>query len=141
MTLERLGKVRKTSLTCFYTDTYGRPGFSAMKGSSVTAASVPMEANCDHWDKSDTRWRGVWDVMFQGWIDLDVPSDKYISRTSLGVLDDLGFWVDYAEADDTAIAWADDPRNGAGKRHAHAALHVGHAPPTVMPSEAVEWIE
>ena len=137
ITLERLNKVRKTATACSYVGTNGTLAFSIMK--DRTYSSVPMEADCRHWDKFHTRWRGVWDVMFQGWAQWDIPNDKLISIASLGVLDDLGFAVDYGQADDTAIARRDDPRYGVAKPTATSPVRC--VPPTVMPSTAIEWID
>lgn len=137
-TLQRINKVSKTAVSCSYTGTNGALAFSIMKGR--TYQSVPMEADCAHWDMFNVRWSGVADVMFSSWTNWNVPNDKLISLASLGVLDDLGFDVDYTEAHDTAIMWLDDPRrNGSAKPNAAPPLRC--VPPRVMPAETIEWID
>ena len=105
-TLERLGKVEKTAEGCSYVGMSGTSQFSLMK--NWPYPSVPMDANCGHWDEYSPRWYGFMDVMFRfSWL---VPRDKLISPVSLGALEDLRFAVDYSEADNTAIDWQKDVR-------------------------------
>ena len=57
---------------------------------------VPLEQDCGHWDYRDSGWKQINDVMF--------PSTNqykpYISSVTVGYFDDLGFGVNYENAED-----------------------------------------
>lgn len=127
----------------------GREGKAAFRRMTGRTGNIPME-DSGHFDGYHYKWRRYFDVMFQGFSGYFIPMDKLISEATVGVLEDLGYWVRYDQADYTLLEWRNDPRNPsyaakpvAGHRHWH------HAPPRVgvvrrlevEPAEAGEWME
>lgn len=93
----------------------GKHGVSAFERVTNKSGSIPM-IDPGHFDGYDTKWSRSWDVMFQYFAGLH-PRKKLISEVSVGVLDDLGYWVNYREADETSLSRREDPRSSsfAGK--------------------------
>ena len=102
----------------------GKNGVEAFKRITNKTGAIPM-VDPGHFDGFNTKWSRYWDVMFQYFAGLN-PRKGLISEVSVGVLDDLGYWVNYREADDTRMSWRYDPRNPNWSGH-HAAKPVaGH---------------
>lgn len=127
-TLSERGLLSKTAGKWEYKGTKGKEAFRRM---TRQTGNIPMR-DSGHFDGYHVKWRRYFDVMFQGFAGSSIPQDKLISQVSVGVLEDLGYWVRYNQADDTFLQWHNDPRNPnyaakpvAGHRHWH------HAPPRV----------
>lgn len=101
-----VGKSLSTASNFLYTGENGNLAFRVMTNKQ---GSIPMEDE-GHFDAHHLKWRGYWDVMFQGY-GYNHVKDKDISLASIGVLNDLGYVVYYDEANDTRVSWSKDPRN------------------------------
>ena len=72
--------------------------------------NIPMSSP-GHFDGFDVKWRGFFDVMFSG-INPPDRRDHLISKVSIGVLDDMGYWVNYyGNYRDVQLTWGNDPRD------------------------------
>lgn len=88
----------------------GEKGKEAFNRITRKTGNIPM-FDSGHFDGFHTKWKKYFDVMFQGFLGSPVPEDKLISEVSVGVLEDLGWWVRYSQADNTLLNWKEDPRN------------------------------
>ena len=89
----------------------GTKGRDAFKRVTRRTGNIPMH-DSGHFDGFHAKWKKYFDVMFQGLAAASpAPEEQLISQVSVGVLEDLGYWVRYDQADDTLLAWRDDPRN------------------------------
>ena len=104
---ESLGLLRSVSGKWEYKGAKGKEAFRRV---TRRTGNIPMR-DSGHFDGWHVKWKRYFDVMFQEFALSALPEDKLISEVSVGVMEDLGYWVRYSQADDTLLSWRDDPRN------------------------------
>ena len=68
--------------------------------------NVPLELDCGHWDFANPKWRRIHDVMF---FSLG-RSTAHVSPVTVGYFQDLGFAVNYENADEVMVdSWGARP--------------------------------
>ena len=82
--------------TCGWTGPNSLLGWNRMIGADPLLSSVPLEIDCGHWDYDDSNWRKIHDIMFASMGN----ATANISPVTVGYFDDLGFAVDYSNADE-----------------------------------------
>ena len=85
--------------TCSWTGPNALTGWNQMLAPEVPFSSIPLQSDCGHWDPDDNNWRRIEDIMFPS---LNQITDN-ISLVTVGYFDDIGFSVDYENADEVLV--------------------------------------
>ena len=127
---------RPRSTACYFK---GRKAlWEAYQLTSRRWRSIKMDQGCGHWSLTSKVFASHFDVMMPTFRSSDlefIESGRLISPMTLGFFEDLGYEVDYNEADDTErVLFA------AGKRHVDDDDEVifDCAPPTIVELEEIE---